>query len=93
MRNVKNYRRTMKLLEESENYIVITESGGSVNANKSNIITMITMFLRELKESKNLDDEDIDKIAHLAKASDDELRNEAADKLGKLLKGIFDEME
>ena len=89
-----NKKKLEKLLKGSEDaFIISTKNGAGLVGYSSEILTLLIMLIREIRNSKVVAEEDIDKAFELSKMSDEELKKEALKKIKELIEKMGNKNE
>ena len=79
---MKNEKKIKELLKGSEDcLLVVTKNGAAVVGRGDEILTLLTLLLRNIKECKGCTDELIDEAVKLAKMTKEEIAIELLKKL------------
>ena len=89
-----NKKKLEKLLKGSEDaFIISTKNGTGLVGYSSEILTLLIMLIREIRNSKVVTEEDIDKAFELSKMNNEELKKEALKKIKELIEKMGNKNE
>lgn len=71
-------KQAIGLIEQADEFVVLTEIGQKTYCSKATLLGMITNYLSYQKKEGIIKEEEIDLISKLAKASEEELLEEVA---------------
>lgn len=83
MKYEKKIKEMLKGSEES--FLLVTKNGTATVGYNYEILTLLTMLVKDVKKCEGITEENIDKVFELSKMSEDELTKGALKKLKELI--------
>ena len=81
-----NKKKIEKLLKGSEDaFIIATKNGIATVGYSHEILTMLTMLIKNVKECNGITEEDIENVFELSKMSKEEIAKKALEKLKEII--------
>lgn len=85
---IKNEEDVKRLLTDSEGYIIASENGLSIVGKKPNILTYLTLIVKQCLDNNVFDEKLLNESLRLAKMNSKDLRKEALKHIKEELKNI-----
>lgn len=84
-----NKKKIEKMLKGSEDcFLLVTKNGTATVGYSHEILTMLTMLIKDVKKCNGITEENVDRAFELSKMSEEELAKNALKKLKELIEKI-----
>lgn len=89
-----NKKKIEKILKGSEDcFLLVSKNGSATVGYGHEILTMLTMLIRDVKKCNGIKEEDVDRAFELSKMSDEELAKKALEKMKELIEKMGNKNE